>query len=239
MQETNIRGVTTLMNKKYLYPKEYYLKGNNPIHAVTFDPEIAEKERNAFFITAVHPLVKQAAAYFSQNKVVYIHLDYYSEDIPEGDYSMAIYAWNYVGIRSDFRLIAICEDSRIEAELPDYILTASAAGYNIEPDSKAWETLEEQHIKKWQEEKTLHIVATKQLASYKLGSINNNYLNRKQILERKILEDEDERIRTMHKSELENATLRYKLKTSEIEEQIAKADIHTTLISKGIITVKH
>lgn len=31
MQETNIRGVTTLMNKKYLYPKEYFLKGNNEL----------------------------------------------------------------------------------------------------------------------------------------------------------------------------------------------------------------
>lgn len=31
MQETNISGVITLMNKKYLYPKEYYLKGNNEL----------------------------------------------------------------------------------------------------------------------------------------------------------------------------------------------------------------
>ena len=31
MQETNVNGVITLMNKKYLYPKEYYLKGNNEL----------------------------------------------------------------------------------------------------------------------------------------------------------------------------------------------------------------
>ena len=90
----------------------------------------------------------------------------------------------------------------------------------------------------WSEEKAQHTESTKQIARYKLESLSNNYKNRKMVLERKIAEAGDSRIVTMHQSELENATQRYKLKVAEIEEKIAKADIHTTLIANGIITVK-
>ena len=57
-------------------------------------------------------------------------------------------------------------------------------------------------------------------------------------MERMFAEAWDESIATMHRSELENATQRYQQKVSEIEAKIAKADIHTTLIANGVITVK-
>ena len=42
----------------------------------------------------------------------------------------------------------------------------------------------------------------------------------------------------MRSAELDNAEQRYKKKVAEIESKIAQADIHTTLIANGIITVK-
>ena len=42
----------------------------------------------------------------------------------------------------------------------------------------------------------------------------------------------------MNELQLCNATQRYQQKVSEIEAKIAKADIHTTLIANGVITVK-
>ena len=90
----------------------------------------------------------------------------------------------------------------------------------------------------WQAEKAQHATSTRQIASYKLESIKNNFQNRKMVLERKIAEDDDERIATMHRVELENATQRYQQRVSEIEAKIATADIHTTLIANGVITVK-
>ncbi len=234
---TDLRKLTGLRNslrRKW----EVYLKGNNPNHPITFDSETAEKERNSFFITPVHPLVKQAASYFATNKLVYIHLEYHSDEVPAGDYPMSIYAWNYVGIRSSFKLVAICEEPIIAAELPEYILTATAVDYPSKLNQDSWKALEEHHIRLWSEEKAQHTESTKQIARYKLESLSNNYKNRKMVLERKIAEAGDSRIVTMHQSELENATQRYKLKVAEIEEKIAKADIHTTLIANGIITVK-
>lgn len=151
---------------------------------------------------------------------------------------MSIYAWDYVGIRSNFKLVAICEEPRIAAELPEYILTAAAVDYSSKLKPEVWDALEEHHVQMWQAEKAQHTESTRQVARYKLESIKNNYRNRKLVLERKIAEAGDERIATMHRSELENATQRYQQKVSEIEAKIAKADIHTTLIANGVITVK-
>ena len=72
-----------------------YLKGKAPIHPITFDSETAEKKRDTFFITAMHPLAKQAAAYFASNEQAYIRLQYATEDLPSGDYHFSVYAWSY------------------------------------------------------------------------------------------------------------------------------------------------
>lgn len=227
-------GVRNSLRRKW----EVYLKGNNPNHQITFEAETAEKNRNAFFITPVHPLVKQAAAYFATSDLAHIHLEYYSEEIPAGDYPMSIYAWDYVGVRSNFKLVAICEEKHIEAELPEYILTAAAVDYPVHVGKDAWDALEARHIQLWQAEREQHQQTTQQIASYKLESLANNYTNRKSVLERKIQEEVDGRIITMHRSELENATEQYHQRVAEIRAKIATADIHTTLIANGIITVK-
>ncbi len=230
----SLSGIRDSLRRKW----EVYLKGTEPNHQITFDPETAEKNRSAFFITPVHPLVKQAASHFATNKTAYIHLEYHTDEIPAGDYPMSIYAWNYVGIRSNFRLMTICEQDQIAAELPDYILTAAAVDYPTKLKKNAWDTLEEEHVRLWQEEKVKHAQSTRQTASFKLESLKNNYQNRKLLLERKIAEDDDERISLMHRIELENATQRYEQKVTEIEAQIRRADIHTTLIANGVITVR-
>ncbi len=227
-------GIRDSLRRKW----EVYLKGADPNHQITFDPETAEKNRSAFFITPVHPLVKQAAAHFATNKTAYIHLEYHTDEVPAGDYPMSIYAWNYMGIRSNFKLVTICEQAQIAAELPDYILTAVAVNYPTKLKKSAWDSLEEQHVRMWQQEKEKHAQTTRQTASYKLESLKNNYHNRKLLLERKIAEDDDERISLMHRIELENATQRFEQKIAEIEAQIGRADIHTTLIANGVITVK-
>lgn len=218
---------------------EVYLKGNKPNHPITFDPETAANNRDTFFITPVHPLVKQAASYFATNKLVYIHLEYYSDEIAVGDYPISIYAWDYVGLRSSFRLVTICEEPQIAAELPEYILTATATNSpppKLRPET--WDRLEERHVKLWQAERAMHKENTLQTARYKLESLTNNYRNQKIVLERQINDSVESRIDAMRRSELDKITQRYHKRMAEIEADISKADIHTTLIANGILTVK-
>ena len=230
----NQRGVRNSLRRVW----EVYLKGNDPNHQITFESETAENYRNAFFITPVHPLVKQAAAFFASNEQVYIHLEYYSDDLVPGDYPFSIYAWDYVGIRPNFKLVTVCEKQQLSDELPEYILTANEVDYPTEISDDSWTALEEKHVALWQTEKKKHADSTRQVASYKLESLKNNFRNRRLVLERKIAEADDERIVKMRSAELDNAEQRYKKKVAEIESKIAQADIHTTLIANGIITVK-
>ena len=87
---------------------EAYLKGSSQFYRITFDPEAARQNDGVSFITAIHPLVKQAAMHYATNEVSYINLKSASDIIAPGKYPLAIYAWNYVGINSRFKLVPVC-----------------------------------------------------------------------------------------------------------------------------------
>lgn len=217
---------------------EAYLKSGQSYHLITFGAETAEKERGAFFITPVHPLVRQAAAHFVADKPLHVHLAYDLPGVPSGDYPISIYAWDYIGVRSDFRLVVVCEESHLAEELPEYLLSATTVESPAELQQGTWDALEKRHVQMWQEERERHIVSTKRIASYKLECLKNNFQNRKTMLEGRIAEMEDLRIITMHKAALKNATERYHQRVAVIEAQSKMADIHTTLIANGVITVR-
>ena len=90
----------------------------------------------------------------------------------------------------------------------------------------------------WREAKEKYLVDVNNTANYRKESISSNYRNQKRNLEKKINEIFDERIVRMYQSELNNATERYQAKMIEIEESVTKADIHTSLITNGIIDIK-
>jgi len=217
---------------------ENYLKGSEPMHRLTFASETASKERKAFFITPMHPLVKQAAKYYATSNVSYIHLDYYSEDLPEGTYPFSIYAWSYVGLNPMFRVVPVCENDLLAEELTDILQEAETSPNHIAVDKAAWEGLEVKHIALWQQEKAVYLAGIQSTANYKLESISSNYRNRMRTLEQKIRDAFDEKIRRMYQSELNTATEKYEAKVDEINDRASRADIHTALIANGIIDVK-
>lgn len=217
---------------------ENYLKGSEPIHKLTFMSETASKERKAFFITPMHPLVKQAAKFYATSKVSYIHLEYYSDDLPAGTYPFSIFAWSYVGLNPMFRVVPICENDLVSAEMQDILQDADTSEKKVEVNKTLWNGLEGKHIALWQKEKENYLVGIQGTANYKLESISSNYRNRKRTLEQKIRDAFDEKIRRMYQSELSTATEKYQIKIDEINERASRADIHTSLIANGIIEIK-
>jgi hypothetical protein len=89
-----------------------------PTHSITFDSDAAGRERNAFFVTSMHPLARQAAMYYTTNETAYINLEYASEDIPSGTYHFSVYAWNYLGLNPHFRLVTVCEMMLLPRSFP-------------------------------------------------------------------------------------------------------------------------
>lgn len=217
---------------------ENYLKGSEPLHRLTFVSETASKERRAFFITPMHPLVKQAAKYYAGGNVSYIHLEYYSDDLPEGTYPFSIYTWSYVGLNPKFKAVTVCDNDLLASEFA-YILQEANSSASVEAVEKnMWTGLEAKHIALWQKEKSLYLSEIRRTADYKLESISSNYRNRKRNLEQKIQDNFDEKIRRMYQSELHTAAENYRIKVTEINDCAARADIHTALIANGIIDIR-
>lgn len=216
---------------------DVYLKGKAPIHTITFDSETAEKKRDTFFITAMHPLAKQAAAYFASNELAYIRLQYATEDLPSGSYHFSVYAWSYVGINPHFKLVVVCDDDVIAAELPDILQESQSGAAAVKMQPSEWDVLEQKQVKLWMDEKAAEIKEAENTSTFKIESLSNNFRNRKRSLEQKILDTSSESIRRMYTSELESATESYELKVEEIRKKVAQTDIHTTLIANGILDV--
>lgn len=216
---------------------DVYLKGKAPIHPITFDSETAEKKRDIFFITAMHPLAKQAAAYFESNERAYIRLQYVATDLPAGEYHFSVYAWSYVGINPHFRLVVVCDDDVIATELPDILQESQSGVAAVKMQPSDWDFLEKKQVKLWMEEKATEIKEAENTSTFKIESLSNNFRNRKRSLEQKILDTSSESIRRMYTSELESATEIYELKIEQIRKKVAQTDIHTTLIANGILNV--
>jgi len=217
---------------------ENYLKGSEPLHRLVFTSEAAAKERRAFFITPMHPLVKQAAKYYATSHVSYIHLECYSDEIPAGTYPFSIFAWSYVGLNPMFRVVPVCDSDLLAEELTDILQEADSIAATTTVDKGTWDNLEGKHIAIWQREKEIYLAGIQSTANYKLESISSNYRNRKRTLEQKIRDAYEEKIRRMYESELKTATEKYQIKVEEINERASQADIHTALIANGIIEIK-
>ena len=216
---------------------DIFLKGKAPIHPITFDSETAERHREAFLITPMHPLAKQAAAHFSSTEQSYIRIQYASDDIERGEYRFSVYAWSYMGINPHFRLVVVCDDDSIAEALPAILQESQSSAPAIKMKPSDWDELERKQVQLWVGEKTSEIKEAESTAKYKIESLANNYYNRKRSLEQKISDTGSDSIRRMYTSELETATERFELKKSEIRKKVQQTDIHTTLIANGILDV--
>lgn len=216
---------------------EIYLKGGDPTHAITFDADAAEKNRNAFFITSMHPLARQAASYYATNETAYISLDYASDTLTPGKYPFSVYAWNYMGLNPHFRLVTVCENDAVSDELVDILQNTQTAARSASADKSTWQNLEGKHVQMWMAGKDSYLQDVKVTATFKLESLHNSFVSRKRTLEQQIHDAVDPAIIRMRQSELESATETYEKKAQKIQEQASRADIHITLIANGIITI--
>lgn len=213
-----------------------YLSGNKPNHSITFDPETASKERDSFFITAMHPLAKQAAKYYSHRESAYLHLQLHTSEISSGQYVFSVYAWQYTGYNTYTKLITVCENEKIAVELP--FLLEDADSFESKPNGQFnWSSIENHHVSMWLEAREKHKSEIKALEAYKLESITNTFRNRIRSLEQQIKDAYDENIKRMRQSELDTVREKYSRKITEIKEIADKADVLTTLLVNGVITI--
>lgn len=215
---------------------EQFLAGKNPMLTVTFDPEVASNNRDTVFLTSMHPLAKQAAAYYSADSELHLNLRTYSDTVAEGEYLFSVYAWKYVGIKTYTRLITICENELISQDLADMFENSELIA-DINSHDYDWSELENLHILKWQKAKEKHRREAASLLNYKLESLGNSKRNKIRSLEQQIHDSLDDSIRRMYMGALEAAIESYDDKVRELTGKAEQADIITTLLINGRISV--
>ena len=137
-----------------------------------------------------------------------------------------------------FRVVPICRNDLLAAELVNILQEADASTVNIAVNQHTWDDLEGMHITLWQHEKSKYLADILSTANYRLESISSNYRSQRRTLEHMIRDALDEKIRRMYQGELNSATEIYQAKVDEINDRASRADIHTSLIANGIIEIK-
>lgn len=217
---------------------EHYLKGNNPNLPLTFVQESAEQNREIQFITAVHPLVKQAANYFEENEILYVNLKCSSDSIQKGTYPFSVYAWNYTGFKSKFKLQVVCNNGNVSSEWNDLLQEATSCPIDFNITGDEWKLLEKTHFELWQKEKVSYVESAKALTAYRMESLCSSFENRKRILEQKIADSIDTSIARMFQSQLEDIIEKHTIQVDKIKQKEMQSDIHVALIANGFITIE-
>jgi hypothetical protein len=227
---TNSNNATKLWNA--------YLKSNTPQIRVTYDATAAKDNRDVTFLTQMHPLVQQAAKYESKQLPCVIGVSVSDDSIASGDYEFLIYAWKYVGLRPDIKLIAISDNEQVQANVLSFLQYASDYAFDDGIHTAKWDSMDSLHYEKWQQTKTGYVQDVKASCEYRVDQLRQNTTKRENVLRTQIAGAKDERILRMRTAQLENLKKNYEDQKKALEEIISKADIHTQPLVKGVLHVE-
>ena len=215
-----------------------YLKSKAPILKVTYDSVTAKDNRDAAFLTQMHPLVLQAAKHQSEQLPSKISISVSDESIPAGDYEFVIYAWKYVGLRPDIKLVAVSKNSDVQENILSFLHYASDYQCDMSACEQKWIEIDGLHHDLWQRAKDEYVETVKSDCDFRIEQLRQNTTKKEAIIKGQIANAEDERILRMKNTQLENTRSEYETQKSKLVETISKADIHTQVLVKGILHVE-
>ena len=215
-----------------------YLKSDKQALSVTFDSATAKDNRDVAFYTQMHPFVVQAAQYESSKFPCEIGISVSSEDIPAGDYEFLIYAWRYVGLRPDIKLMAISENEYVQKNILSILQYASDVGVDAPAYESKWDDMDKLHYKRWVEIKGKYTNDVKEECDYRIEQLSQSFHQRELIIRGMIQNATDEKIIRMRTSQLNKLKVDYENQEKIMQETISKADIHTNLLVKGVLHVE-
>lgn len=212
-----------------------YLKSGKSVLSVTFDSNYAKDNRNVIFLTQMHPLVMDAAAYESKKFPCNVSVRVADPEILSGDYEFLIYAWKYVGLRPDIKLIAVSDNKAVEKNILSFLRYASDfMGENVSYADK-WNSMDELHYQRWQVAKDNYVADVRNECEYRLKQIAYSCNQQEAIVRSQIERATDEKIKRMREAQLENLKKKYEDQKALVEDTITKADIHANLLVRGVL----
>jgi len=219
---------------------EKWLKGNKQHCTITFDSEAASNNREVLFIMPVHPLILQAASFFSKAEPVYSSCRVQNSDMKSGIYPFAIYSWEYKGVQPELKLIPVCKDEKIRQNIFEYL--ENGAGDNTDkaniPEESVFTELDNIHHELWLKEKKEYFQKANDICKFRAKSLEISYQGRMNVVQEQLSNAADEKIQKMKQFQIQNIQNKHDQKTDELLKAEKYADIHTQPVIFGIIKVE-
>jgi ATP-dependent helicase HepA len=218
---------------------ESWLKGGNPHLHMTFESECASQHPEAVFIMPLHPLVRQAATSFAKEQRVVTVLKTSSDEVPQGRYEFAIYQWRFHGIREDLVLRPVASSEALTPHLSALLEKAEDAPTDGLPASgtPAWDDLDVQHYKLWEEACAEHRRRTQEIAEYRRESLTTSHRARMALLEEQLRQAGDEKIQRMRQAQIAAAEADYARRIQDLDIAMERADLTAEPVAYGVLWV--
>jgi ATP-dependent helicase HepA len=216
---------------------ERWLKGTTPTLQVTFDQAALDESPGLALLGLTHPLVRQAAEFFSSTEKRYVSLRTRMPGVPRGVHLFAIYRWRKSGIKSDEMLLPVAEDSELESNLLGLVRASVDGEPGAIPEQDAFDELDRKHYRKWTSERADHSDENRRLIGYRLQSLQVSHNARRLAIEDQIARSTNDRIRRMKESEMARAEADYERRVGELERAAESADIQAAPAFFGVVEI--
>ena len=215
-----------------------YLKSTAAQLRVTYDAVTAKDNRDVTFLTQMHPLVLQAAKHESEILPCEIGISISDDSLPSGDYEFLIYAWKYVGLKPDIKLVAVSDNEAVRDNVLNYMQYASDYSFDDNAFESKWDSMDRIHYENWQEAKEEYINQAKEECDFRAEQLRQTTMKREIIYKGQIANATDEKILRMRNAQLENLRKHYDEQKKILDNTVKKADIHTRQLIKGVLHVE-
>jgi hypothetical protein len=214
-----------------------FLRSKSTVCNLTFNPKDA-KDPKTMLLAPTHPLVRQAAAFYSTVVPFTTTIEINSTDIASGTYPFQFYIWEYTGNKRKTKLLPVCKNHEVQRELPSIMQNAITSNTPQDEVMAEWRTLEEHHLDLWQSERAKHMADMDSSTRFKIESLASSIAARKRNAKQQIDSTESDNIKIMRTGEIERLDREFTNKKQELEEHARVADIHTTHLANGVLIVR-
>ncbi len=231
--------ISKLTNPSYRF-WENWLNSAHQSCQYTFQPPIKEECSSILHITPLHPLARQAQDYYHTILPFHVSFFYVTDTFPDGFYPFCLYYWDYKGLTSKMKFVAICPNQILGNEILKMFETVdSSCLIQQKIKSQDMEILNSLHYKKWASEKELYKKEEEHIWRIKMHALETDMSNLRKSINRHIQNTSNEKIIRMKKSELNRKEVKYETKKEELQSKKNQVDILYQLIGQGVIEIRN
>ena len=158
-------------------------------------------------------------------------------DIPPGQYPFVIYEWRYSGVREDLVFYPVAQSTEVTlrvSDLLEYGRPGSLPDDQV-PEQAVFDQLDVAHYEQWVQARSDNKKQNQRIADYRRESLTTSHCGRVAMLEDRLAQATNEKIRRMRQGQLSNAEADYQRRLAELDEAVKKADLNAEPVAYGVV----